>query len=173
MMTWKIPDEAYLDYLRNNFDTRIPNCNYGPDKFKPFFGSLFTVGEMVYITQISHPQQRHEKIKENVDFFKLYYPKTNDLLAVINLNYMFPIHGSLLVDLEYRDIEKYRVFKDLDQKSKYIDLLRMEIAEINDRPICESAEKVYQIKSRYPDSFLAKRCLDFSSLETAWRQYEK
>lgn len=53
------------------------------------------------------------------------------LVAVINLNYMFPIHKSLIKNLEYKDIEKHRTFKTPKEKSQYIDLLTKELAQIN------------------------------------------
>lgn len=58
MQNWVIVDEKYLDYLRG-FEPRIPHSNYGEAKLKPFFGALFEVDELVYITQVSHPQTRH------------------------------------------------------------------------------------------------------------------
>ena len=89
MVTWKIINEAYTDYLRNNFEARIPNTDYGIDKYKPFFGELFRIGNLVYVTQITSAKQRHYKLKESVDFYKIY--SGNKLISCVNLNYMFPV----------------------------------------------------------------------------------
>ena len=86
-MEWKIVNEDYLNYLRHN-ETRIPHSNYGEDKYKPFFGILFETNDFYYVTQISHAKNRHELMKENVDFHKIYHPKNNKLLAVVIKNYI-------------------------------------------------------------------------------------
>lgn len=168
---WKVPDDTYLDYLRDNYDKRIPFSDYGDDKYKPFFGSLFETGELVYISQISHPQDRHNTIKQAIDFYKIYHPDDNRLIAVVNINYMFPIHKSLLIDLQYKNIDQYRTFDSIESKSKYIDLLTNEIKQINQLPIIENAKKIYAMKYDYPDSKVAKRSLDFKRLEQGCRFY--
>ena len=63
-------------------------------------------------------------MKNNIDFKKIYHPKDNRLLAVVNLNYMFPILKSQKKVLKYQDIELHRSFSDDSEKSKYIDLIK-------------------------------------------------
>lgn len=104
-MNWLIIDEKYLNYLRAK-EKRIPFSDYGQNKYKPFFGVLFETDEFYYVTQILHPQNRHLTMKANEDFKKIYLPDSNRLIAVINLNYMFPIPKSLYQKLEYKDIDK-------------------------------------------------------------------
>jgi len=163
---WKIVDDNYLSYLRNpEIESRIPYSDYGVDKFKPFFGTLFEVGNLVYVTQISHPQPRHAKMKQNMDFYKLYHPTEGYLLAVLNLNYMFPIHKSLISNFEYKNIEKFRTFKTKLEKSKYIDLLQIELKEINKLNLSEIAKRIYNLKKDKPQHIVSKRCFDFKLLE--------
>ncbi|RCX18243.1 protein AbiQ [Anaerobacterium chartisolvens] len=137
-----------------------------------FFGSLFENGDMEYISQVSHPQDRHLKLKQQVDFYKIYNPEDGRLMCVINLNYMFPIHKSLLIDLEYKNIENYRTFTSDIAKSKYIDLLNIEIKAINRLPIITSAIKIYENKYRYPNDRVSQRCFDFKRLEQACIEYK-
>lgn len=172
-ITWKIVNEYYLDYLRDNYEPRIPYSNYGEDKYKPFFSPLFEIDDLVYITQISHPQKRHEQIKQNLDFYKLYDSDNGRLLAVVNLNYMFPIHNSLMSDLRYKSIDNYRTFKDEEEKSKYIDLLRIELGIIGDLPFQKNALKIYDMKYKYPDNYISQRCFDFKKLEEGCLEYLK
>ena len=75
-MEWKIVDENYLDYLRK-VEKRIPNSRYSEDQYKPFFGVLFETDDLCYVTQISHAQPRHFRMKNSIDFHKIYHPKTN------------------------------------------------------------------------------------------------
>lgn len=63
MLKWITVDEKYLDYLRTNVDSRIPNTNYGQNKLKPFFGVLFETENFAYVSQVSHPQDRHQHQK--------------------------------------------------------------------------------------------------------------
>lgn len=168
---WKVLNDTYLDYLRNKHESRIPYSYYGEDKFKPFFGSLFEIDDMVYVSQISHPQDKHLKMKQNIDFYKIYHPDDGRLISVVNLNYMFPIHKSLLIDLEYKEIDKHRAFVSDEAKSKYIDLLNIELKIINELPIIENATKLYNNKYTYPDNKVSKRCFDFKQLEKACLKY--
>ena len=164
MLSWKVVDRHYLDYLRT-IEPRIPFSEYGENKHKPFFGELFRKKKIAYITQISHPQSRHKKMKNSIDFQKVYHPVENRLIAVVNLNYMFPIHIDILKDLEYKDIEKYRSFISQTEKSKYIDLLRKELLEINKLNLEKKALRIYELKKDYPESQISKRCFNFKELE--------
>ena len=163
MFKWVDVPDNYLDYLRNSGDKRIPYKDYGTDKFKPFFGILFTSGKFAYITQISHPQKRHFRMKEAPDFIKIF--KGKRLLCVVNLNYMFPVPLELLTEIEYANIEKYRNFNNDDEKSQYIYLLRKELQIINTKKLSEQAKEVYNNKYLYPNSPLSQRCVNFRMLE--------
>lgn len=169
MQNWVVIDEKYLDFLRKE-EPRIPFSDYGTDKYKPFFGVLFEVGDLAYVTQISHAQPRHHRMRNAPDFIKIFIPDRNPmnpdrLAAVVNLNYMFPIHKSLIEKLEYKDIEKHRTFKTPLEKSQYIDLLTKELAQINNLGIDTKAKRLYDKKKRFPSDTVSRRCIDFCSLE--------
>ena len=171
-MKWINVNEKYLDYLRE-YENRIPRTDYG-GRYKPFFGVLFERDNLLYITQVSHPQERHKKLKQQRDFYKIYDPKDESrLIAVINLNYMFPIPKSEVYPFNKADIDSYRTFKDEMEKNKYIRLLDLELKQINTLNLSGNAVKVYENKYTYPNSMLAKRCLDFKMLETYAKQYLK
>lgn len=176
MLKWITVDEKYLDYLRSSADKRIPRTDYGADKFKPFFGVLFETGNLYYVTQISHAQPRHAKMKNALDFYKVYIPDNNSqspdkLVAVVNLNYMFPIPKTLTSDLKYADIGKHRTFISQTEKSQYISLLRNEMAAINKMNLETKAKKVYDLKYSQPEHPVSKRCLDFKMLENYAQTY--
>ena len=172
-MKWLVVKEDYLTYLRENGDSHIPLSNYGNDKYKPFFGSLFISNDCYYVTQISHPQKKHRRLKDSMDFKKLFIPDSDRLLAVINLNYMFPIPKDMYFELQYKNIEKYKDFTDDNDKSKYIDLLRRELDIVNNMDIGHAARLVYQNKYDNPGSKLAQRCIDFKELEKLALSYKK
>lgn len=160
---WKIINKDYLDYLRENYESRIPRTDYGNDKLKPFFGELMRVGDLAYVTQVSSAKPRHNKIKANIDFQKIIH---NDvLIAVVNLNYMFPVPVSEMTDLEYEKIEEYVDFKNDTAKSKYIDLLKREMKYIKELPLENNARSLYALKYDKPEHIISKRCFDFKTLE--------
>lgn len=115
MMKWVIVSEKYLSYLRNE-EPHIPRSEYGRYKFKPFFGVLFGTVDFYYVAQVSSVKERHKEMKQNLDFFKLYDNKENKLLAVVNLNYMFPVPKAEVTDLEYSMIDSYRNLLPINKK---------------------------------------------------------
>ncbi len=162
---WINVNEKYLDYLRV-FEGRIPRTDYGSDKYKPFFGILFEDEKFYYITQVSHAQDRHKRMKNQPDFFKIYDPQElSRLIAVVNLNYMFPIPKKEVTPFVKKDIDTYRTFKSEEEKSKYIDLLDSEMKMINTMNLSDAAKDLYEKKYSFPDSRVARRCLDYKALE--------
>ncbi len=167
-MKWYTVEEKFLTYLRNA-ERRIPKIDYGDDKFKPFFGKLFEIGDLVYITQVSSPKPRHSKMKENLDFIKLYDGK--EIIAVVNLNYMFPVHKSKLIEVEYKNIENFRTFENNSKKNNYIVLLKKEMKEIRSRKVNDKAVALYKRKYDYPKDRVSLRCFDFKLLEQKCIEY--
>lgn len=158
-------NEKYLDYLRET-ERRIPRTDYGTDRYKPFFGVLFEVSDLYYITQVSHPQERHKKLKQQKDFYKLFDPKNpKRLIAVVNLNYMFPIPKDQTTPFVKKNIHTYRTFKSEKEKSQYIDLLDTELSVINTMDIGSKAKDLYMLKYDNPDDNISKRCIDFKAME--------
>ncbi|MCL2068322.1 MAG: type III toxin-antitoxin system ToxN/AbiQ family toxin [Oscillospiraceae bacterium] len=170
-MRWKIPDSDYLDYLRNTYDSRIPRTEYGTTTFKPFFGELFNIGDIVYLTQISHPQPRHYNMRNNKDFFKIYRPSSKKLMTIINLNYMFPIHKSLIADLDYSTIDSHVCFVNEADKLKRINFLSVQLREINKLDLDVKAKDLYFRKYTFPNDVVSLRCLDFKRLEIGCMEY--
>ena len=170
-MKWINLDEKYLDYLRS-IEHRIPRTDYGSDKYKPFFGVLFEVDNLYYVTQVSHPQVRHKKMTQQKDFYKLYDPNSpTHLIAVVNLNYMFPIPKEYTHDFVKKKIDTYRTFKSEKAKSKYIDLLDTELKVINTLNLDKKAIRVYNLKYDKPDDVVSKRCIDFKYMEKLAKIY--
>ena len=168
-MNWKVISDDYLNYLRSK-ENRIPNTNYGEGKMKPFFGELMKIDNLVYVTQVSSPKPRHIKMPKAVDFYKLY--KQNKLLAVVNLNYMFPVPLSEINDLEYKNIGNFITFEDEIKKAKYITLLKLEMNAIKKLDLEKAAQKVYGLKCNKPNASVSQRCFDFKQLEEYAKQFK-
>ena len=171
MMKWINVDERYLDYLRS-FESRIPRTDYGTDRYKPFFGILFETDDLYYVTQVSHAQERHRRMTQQKDFYKIYdLRQRNRLIAVINLNYMFPIPKQCTSDFRFGEIDTYRTFDSETEKSKYINLLRLEMNAINRLDIGSKAMDVYNLRYNEPENVVSKRCIDFKYMENLAKQY--
>ncbi len=170
-MKWINVDENYLNYLRS-VENRIPKTDYGSDKYKPFFGVLFETDNLYYVTQVSHPQKRHQKMTQQKDFYKLYDPDNpTRLIAVINLNYMFSIPKEYTHDFEKKKIDTYRIFESEMAKSKYIDLWDTELKAINTLKLDEKALFIYNLKYEKPQNKISKRCIDFKNMEELAKSY--
>ncbi|MCM1577707.1 MAG: type III toxin-antitoxin system ToxN/AbiQ family toxin [Ruminococcus sp.] len=168
MVTWKTINSEYADYLRENFEPRIPHTDYG-GKYKPFFGELFRVGDLVYVTQVTSPKPRHLKLKNSLDFQKIYLD--GRLISCVNLNYMFPVPAGELNDLRYSDIGSLVRFASEKEKSKYVQLLQLELSEINKLPIEKNARALYKFRYEKPDTKISGRCFDFLFLEQCARKW--
>lgn len=168
--SWKTINSDFLDYLRK-YENRIPKTDYGSNRMKPFFGALFEVGDLIYVTQISSAKPRHYKLKNSLDFHKYYFD--NQLIGVINLNYMFPVPKQYISNLDYSKIELYRAFNNEDEKNKYIKFLHKQLVAIKKLNIEKYAIKVYQLKEQNPNHDISKRSFDFKSLERISLLYSK
>ncbi|MFH4353357.1 type III toxin-antitoxin system ToxN/AbiQ family toxin [Lactobacillus helveticus] len=71
-MNWCSIDETYVNYLKS-YESRIPYSDYGVNHFKPFFRPLFEIEPgIIFVGAISHPQDRHRKMKNKPDFRKIF-----------------------------------------------------------------------------------------------------
>lgn len=168
---WLKIDEDYLQYMKTHGDNCIPNQDYGSGKYKPFF-KLFSIGSVHYITQINHAQPRHRNMNEMDDFFKL--KQGNEIVGVVNLNYMFPVLDKHLITMNEHDIRTVLSMNKTDvQVNNYMERLKVEELEIKSKSIGLHAEILYERqKGNRLDAKLFNRCLDYGDLETKTLQYE-
>ena len=110
-------------------------------------------------------------MKESIDFVKIFDKTNKKLISVINLNYMFPVPKSEIIEVKYKNISNFRTFSNLDEKNKYVNLLKYEMKVINNKNIQAQALKVYN--SVNTDSFLKNRSLPFLLLEEKATEYSK
>lgn len=160
---WVSISEDYLKALRK-VEPRIPFSDYGDDRFKPFFSPLFEIGDLSYVTQVSSVKERHRKMHNQKDFKKV-YDSHGQLISVINLNYMFPVPTVILKEVKYKDIDRYRIFKNDDERSAHIHLLKIEMLAINSMNLTYHAKYIYNLKYQKPLDTISMRCFDFKKLE--------
>ena len=165
-MDWYYINELYLDQLRI-CENRIPQTNYGNDKWKPFFGILFDTNGLSYVTNISSPKPRHFHMNNDLDFIKVFDSSStpSDLIAVINLNYMFPVPKKYLQKVDYRLLCTLVTGKSPSELSQYWALLQKELRIINSLSLDVKSLNLYNLDDNYPASRYANRSFDFKKLE--------
>lgn len=150
-------EDDYIEYL-SKFDTKIMYAKRENRKFKrKYIGILFEIMGKYYIAPLSSFKEKHEKIKEKIDFIKI------GNKAVVNLNNMFP------VQLEH--IKKVEIEEEKDYN--YKELLRNEykLCVPKFKTIIENANILYKQVVIYKMK-IATRCCDFKILEEKCEQYK-
>ena len=107
---------------------------------------------VITVGALSSFKEKHRYMNEGLDLIKI------KRLAVINLNNMFPVPPSQIVNFDIKKVKDQK-YKALLQREYRV------IASIEDK-ICENAGKLYEYKIEKGDSTpLAERCNDFLLLE--------
>lgn len=169
-LKWYIVDKEYVKYLKQ-FDNKVEDINYN-ERLKPYIGILIEINKLNYYVPISSVKEKHYKMNEDIDFVKII--NNEKILGVLNLNNMIPIDNENIIMLEYKEIEKYRKFRNDKEKRLYISLLNMELDLINDKieKIKTNANKLYNHKKNKPYSKISARCCDFQLLEQKCKEYK-
>ena len=151
MYLYTVKDE-YIDYLIKNTDEK--NIKYNKKEKRSYIGILFSINEQDYFAPLSHPQEKHKKMYESIDFIKL----ENGQLGVINLNNMMPVprYCLSLIDIE-------------NQEEKYKNLLLRQTYEISKKKdiIKKKSTILYNIvlAGEIKHKKLISRCNNFKLLE--------
>ncbi|MCO0806468.1 type III toxin-antitoxin system ToxN/AbiQ family toxin [Lactobacillus helveticus] len=84
-MNWCSIDETYVNYLKS-YESRIPYSDYGVNHFKPFFRPLFEIEPgIIFVGAISHPQDRHRKMKNKRILGKYLYRFMEEMEELKNI----------------------------------------------------------------------------------------
>lgn len=149
----------YIDYLIPFAPHLFHNKKPGQHNDRKYIGVVFTINGFEYFAPLSSFKDKHRKMKDGLDFIKI------KNYAVINLNTMFPVPSS---ERTYVDI-------NAERNPQYRNLLLAEYRFIKaiQEKIRKNAKTLYHIKMKDGNSTaLAKRCNDFSALESACTAYK-
>lgn len=142
--------DSYIEYL-SKFDSHIMYSKIESRKFKrKYIGILFKINEKLYIAPLSSYKEKHNKMKESIDFIKI------GNKSVINLNNMFPV--------ENKNISKVNIEKEKD--INYRQLLRNEYSLCipKFKKIIKNAKNLYNQVTIYKMP-IKDRCCNFKLLE--------
>jgi protein AbiQ len=152
----------YINYLKR-FQHHIWD-NEEKSRLRPYVGIVFEIDKYKYYAPLSSPKQKHDKMRDGLDFIKIEYK--NELKCVINLNNMIPVDDS---DLSLIDIE--------NEESLYANLLSVEIIGIRKKKdiICNNARilhnKVTKHRNEKHNEKLIQICYNFLFLEQNMSEY--
>ena len=170
-LNWYIMKKEYIKYLKK-FDNKVQDIEY-INKSKPYIGIVFNINNFNYYVPISSCKNKYYSMSENIDFVKV--TEGRKILAAINLNNMIPVPEENINLLDYQNISEYFSFRNEIDKQKYIALLRKEIAIINQRKddILRRAKRLYELKYKFPNYKVSKRCCNFKLLERKCNEYHR
>jgi len=159
-MIWNLKivrvDSNYCDYLRK-FDKKV-TYNKNEKELRPFIGILFKIEECEYFAPLSSPKNKHRKMKNTIDFFKI----NNGKLGAVNFNNMIPVqkHNYSLVDLNKETLTV--------SEMKYQKLLKEQLTWLNSNynQVKDKSFKLYQLYDcgKLPEN-IKLRCCNFKLLE--------
>lgn len=159
-----IINSKYCDYLRQ-FDSKVP-YNFSKKENRPFVGVLFKINNLEYFAPLSSPKPKHVKMKNNIDFYKIYDGK----LGVVNFNNMIPV-----LKREYKVINFSNMTHNMDE-IKYMYLLKNQLDYLNKYYI-QITNKSFKFYNLYVEKKLNKkiidRCCNFKLLEEKSLEYNK
>lgn len=156
-------DAKYCDYLRE-YDDRV-TYNFNEKDNRPFIGILFKVNDYEYFAPLISPKEKHKKMKNSLDFFKI----KNGELGAINFNNMIPVNKNnySLINLDKKTLTL--------SEMKYQKLLKEQLRWLNSN-YNQVKSKSYKLYNLYITNKLPKniwnRCCNYPLLEQISEQYQ-
>lgn len=93
-------NHQYVDFLVPHAPHLFQNKQSGQHNERKYIGIILIVNNMKYFAPLSSFKEKHERMKEGLDFIKV------GNYAVININNMFPVPDN---EYTYVDISKVKI----------------------------------------------------------------
>lgn len=171
----------YIDmkYVRNLSHVDDHVMSVSPQRQKqsrPFVGVVVMLNGRSYCIPLSSPKAKFEKMKSQLDLFKILDDRHKNsngapkLLGVLNINNMIPVDKAVIKEVDLRVSPK-----DDRETQRYKELMQMQIkfCRQNADVILSRARKVYDLVMLTPEKNrnLTRRCLNFAALESVLEKY--
>lgn len=171
----------YIDmkYVRNLSHVDDHVMSVSPQRQKqsrPFVGIVVMLNGRNYCIPLSSPKAKFEKMKSQLDLFKILDDRHKNsngapkLLGVLNINNMIPVDNAVIKEVDLRVSPK-----DDRETQRYKELMQMQIkfCRQNADVILSHARKVYDLVMLTPEKNrnLTRRCLNFAALESVLEKY--
>ena len=160
-----------MKYVRNlhKKDDKVSSVSPQIGKqHRVYIGIVVICNERKYIIPLSHPTNKHQKMKPRVDFDKI-FDKTGKIIGVLNYNQMIPVEDNLIRMVDFNEKKG-----DSSAEKHYKQLCRDELTwcRKNESIICNKANVLYKLCTDGNSNYKGKsRCLDFIRLEEECERY--
>lgn len=161
-----------IKYIRklHRIDDRVSSVSPQIGKqHRVYIGIVVICNEHKYLIPLSHPVEKHKRMKPRADFDKI-VNKQGKLIGVLNYNLMIPVNEKQLIKVDLKPSKTDSV-NEKHYKQLCIDELNWcrQHADI----IVNKANCLYKLCAEDSKYKGMSRCLDFKSLEMVCAQYNK
>ena len=155
-----------MKYVRDLSKTDDKVMSVSPQERKenrPFIGIVVIMEGKKYCIPLTSPKPKHEKMKNDLDFSKM-YDAHNRLIGALNFNNMIPVSEEFIKQININPSKN-----DSPKDIIYKELLNNQLDWCNDNfdNITKKANKLYKFVTQTPEKSrnLTRRCCDFKKLE--------
>lgn len=155
-----------MKYVRDLSKTDDKVMSVSPQERKenrPFVGIVVIMDGKKYCIPLTSPKPKHEKMKNDLDFSKM-YDAHNRLIGALNFNNMIPVSEEFIKQININPSKN-----DSPKDKIYKELLNNQLDWCNDNfdNITKKANKLYKFVTQTPEKSrnLTRRCCDFKKLE--------
>lgn len=161
-----------MKYVRNlaKVDDRVMSIS--PQEHKenrPFVGIIIIMEQKKYCVPLTSPKSKHDKMKNDLDFSKM-FDKKNKLIGALNFNNMIPVSENFIKPINItpnkNDSPKDKIYKELLNN-------QLDWCNDNVENIVKKANKLYKFVTQTPEKSrnLTRRCCNFKKLEEVLAKY--
>lgn len=159
-----------MKYIRDlhRVDNRVSSVSPQIGKqHRIYVGLVVICNKRQYLIPLSHPVEKHNKMKSRADFDKI-VDKNGKLIGVLNYNLMIPVETTQLKKVKLKPDEK-----DTKSEKYYKQLCIDELSwcRKNQENIINKANVLYNLCNTDSGYKGANRCLDFKRLEYICDRY--
>lgn len=136
---------------------------------RPFVGIIVVCDGKKYCVPLTSPKPKHEKMKNDLDFSKIYDGR-GKLVGALNFNNMIPVSQEVISLIDptpnAHDTPQQRAYKELLNN-------QWDWCNKNAEAITHKARKLYKFVTQTPEKSrnLTRRCCDFLTLEAVLERY--
>lgn len=161
-----------MKYVRNlaKVDDRVMSIS--PQEHKenrPFVGIIIIMEQKKYCVPLTSPKSKHDKMKNDLDFSKM-FDKKNKFIGALNFNNMIPVSEDFIKPINItpnkNDSPKDKIYKELLNN-------QLDWCNDNIENIVKKANKLYKFVTQTPEKSrnLTRRCCNFKKLEEVLAKY--
>ncbi len=155
-----------MKYVRDlaRVDDKVMSVSPQENKEKrPFVGVVVILESKKYCIPLTSPKPKHKKMKNDLDFSKM-YDANDKFIGALNFNNMIPVSEEFIISININpnryDSPKDKIYKELLNN-------QLDWCNNNRETIERKANKLYRFITQTPEKSrnLTRRCCDFKKLE--------